>query len=63
MERSKPTKISHIGIAVRDLEAAVNDFRQIFDPTNVELMEVQGEGVKVAMIKLGDSEIESSCHP
>jgi len=58
MEHSKPTKISHIGIAVIDLEKAVADFGRVFDTTEVELIEIGGEGVKVAMIKLGDSEIE-----
>ncbi len=55
---SKPTKISHIGIAVNDLEKAVADFGQVFNTTKVELIEVKGEGVRVAMIKVGDSEIE-----
>lgn len=55
---SRPTKISHIGIAVNDLEKALADFGQIFDASSVEVSEVEGEGARVAMIRVGESEIE-----
>ena len=55
---TQPVKISHIGIAVSDLEKALSDFGKIFDTSSVELTEVREEGVRVAMITLGDAEIE-----
>ncbi len=54
----KPERISHIGIAVRDLEKAIQDYQALFDFDCIEQTEVSSEGVKVAMLKVGESEIE-----
>ena len=54
----KPVKISHVGIAVRDLEGALADYRALFDFEQIEITEVKSEGVRIAMLKVGESEIE-----
>lgn len=50
--------ISHVGIAVSDLESAIQRYTSILGVHNVERMDVATENVKIALIKLGDTEIE-----
>jgi methylmalonyl-CoA/ethylmalonyl-CoA epimerase len=50
--------ISHVGIAVFDLESAVRDYKRLFDFDKIDYYEIGHEGVKVAMLRSGDSEIE-----
>jgi methylmalonyl-CoA/ethylmalonyl-CoA epimerase len=57
----KPEAVTHVGIAVADLEKAISDYSALFDFDNVERMEVSGEGVKVAMLRTGTSELELLC--
>ncbi len=57
----KPEAVTHVGIAVADLEKAISDYSTLFDFDNIERMEVSGEGVKVAMLKTGTSELELLC--
>lgn len=54
----KPLGISHVGIAVFDLEKALRDYQSLFEFDSIERFEVEGEGVKVAMLRTGHSEIE-----
>jgi methylmalonyl-CoA/ethylmalonyl-CoA epimerase len=56
--KTAPRRISHVGIAVNDLERAITDFGLVFDSNEVERLEVGGESVRVAMIKIGNSEVE-----
>ncbi|MCX8084836.1 MAG: methylmalonyl-CoA epimerase [Calditerrivibrio sp.] len=50
-------KIDHVGIAVRSLEDALNFYRSI-GVTPYHFEEVQSQKVKVAFIKVGESNIE-----
>jgi methylmalonyl-CoA/ethylmalonyl-CoA epimerase len=58
LTKVKPVGITHIGIAVTDLEKAISDYSTLFDFDEIERMEVEGEGVKVAMLRTGVSEFE-----
>ncbi len=50
-------KLDHIGIAVKDLEEAIDLYRKLgFDIT--ELEEIPEQKVRVAMIPVGESKIE-----
>ncbi|MHB8568255.1 MAG: methylmalonyl-CoA epimerase [Nitrososphaerales archaeon] len=51
-------KISHVGIAVYDLEKAISDYQKLLGFLKVERVDVESENVSVAMIKMGGSEIE-----
>jgi methylmalonyl-CoA/ethylmalonyl-CoA epimerase len=56
---ARPERISHVGIAVKDLEGAISDFGLVFDVSSgVERVEVEGEQVRAAFIRVGDAEIE-----
>ena len=48
-------RLDHIGIAVRDLEAAVRFYRDVL---GLELEEVPEERVRVATLRVGDVRIE-----
>ena len=50
--------ISHVGIAVSNLEVAIQHFSSLLGSNDVERMEVPNENVRVAMIKVGNTEIE-----
>ncbi|MCL5067789.1 MAG: methylmalonyl-CoA epimerase [Thaumarchaeota archaeon] len=50
--------ISHIGIAVSDLELAIKHYSSLLGCEKVKRIEVPSEHVRIAMIELGDSEIE-----
>lgn len=61
MVRINPTGITHVGIAVTDLEKAIDDYSALFDFEAIERNDVSSEGVKVAMLKTGVSELELLC--
>ncbi|MCL5068188.1 MAG: methylmalonyl-CoA epimerase [Thaumarchaeota archaeon] len=50
--------ISHVGIAVTDLESAIQRYSAILGIHEIERMDVATENVKIALIKFGDTEIE-----
>ncbi|MDG6995425.1 MAG: methylmalonyl-CoA epimerase [Nitrososphaerota archaeon] len=50
--------ISHVGIAVSNLEQAIQHFSSLLGSKDVEQMDVPNENVRIAMIRLGDTEIE-----
>jgi len=52
------TKISHIGIAVKDLNAAKEMYKKLFDSEPSEEEIVESQKVKVAKFKVGESTIE-----
>lgn len=52
-----PTKIDHIGIAVRSIEEA-RGFYEALGLHVEEIEEVESEGVRVAMLPIGESRIE-----
>jgi methylmalonyl-CoA/ethylmalonyl-CoA epimerase len=51
-------KIHHIGIVVPDLEKAMNFWRDLLGLALVKTAVVQDQGVKAALLKAGESEIE-----
>jgi len=52
------TKISHIGIAVKDLNAAKEMYKKLFGSEPSEEEVVESQKVKVAKFKVGESTIE-----
>ena len=51
-------RIDHIGIAVKDLESVVREFKKIFDQQEPEYYEVDSLEVKVAVFKAGEIGLE-----
>jgi methylmalonyl-CoA/ethylmalonyl-CoA epimerase len=51
-------QIDHIGIAVKSLEAAVQTYRDVIGLQVEGYDQVDDQGVKVAMLPIGDSRIE-----
>jgi methylmalonyl-CoA/ethylmalonyl-CoA epimerase len=51
-------KIDHIGVAVADLDAAVDSYRALFgiEPSHREI--VESDGVETVMFEVGESRIE-----
>jgi len=54
----KTTHIEHIGIAVKDLEAAIAYYETVFGLTCYALEEVVDQKVRTAFFRLGDTKIE-----
>lgn len=54
----KVIKIDHIGIAVKDLDAAMHFYKEILGMEVSEIEEVKEQKVRVAFLPTGDSEIE-----
>jgi len=51
-------KLSHIGIAVKSLDASVPLFRTLFPQEKVEVEEVPDQGVRVAFFRTGECSLE-----
>lgn len=51
-------KIEHLGIAVKDLEAANAVYESLLGVPPYKMEEVSGEGVKTSFFKCGESKIE-----
>lgn len=51
-------KIEHIGIAVSNLEAAIQTYEQLLGTPCYKQEEVASEGVKTAFFQVGESKIE-----
>lgn len=51
-------KIEHIGIAVNNLQEAIQTYEQLLGTPCYKLEEVTSEGVKTAFFQVGDSKIE-----
>jgi methylmalonyl-CoA/ethylmalonyl-CoA epimerase len=49
------TRIDHVGLAVRDLDAAIAFYRDTFDVQSVHEEVNQEQGVREAMLAVGDS--------
>jgi methylmalonyl-CoA/ethylmalonyl-CoA epimerase len=54
----KPTHIEHIGIAVKDMDAAIRYYEEILGLTCYAIEEVKEQRVKTAFFKVGDTKIE-----
>lgn len=51
-------KLEHIGIAVKDLDAANALFAKLFDKPHYKIEEVEKEGVRTSFFDLGNVKIE-----
>lgn len=51
-------RIDHIAIVVKDLESALENFKNVISINHVDLEDVPTEKVKVAILKLEDTKIE-----
>ena len=51
-------RIDHVAIAVKDLEPALENFKNVLNIGHVDLEDVPAEKVKVAILKLEDTRIE-----
>ena len=52
------TELDHVGIAVRDLDAAVEWYRRMFGAEVVHRERIESDGVDEALIKVADSYIQ-----
>lgn len=52
------TKIEHIGIAVKNLEASNELFAKLFGQPHYKIEEVESEFVKTSFFKIGENKIE-----
>ena len=52
------TEIDHVGIAVRDLDATVAWYEQMFGATVAHRERIESDGVEEALIKVADSYIQ-----
>ena len=55
---SSLTEIDHVGIAVRDLDAAVKWYQDMFGATVAHRERIESDGVEEALIKVADSYIQ-----
>ena len=54
----KPTHIEHIGMAVKDLDAAINYYETVLGLECYAIEEVRDQRVKTAFFRVGDTKIE-----
>lgn len=54
----KPKKISHVGIAVNDLDAIIRIFEEKLGLQCTSRKKVEDQGIEVAVIPIGDSALE-----
>ncbi|MCF8227220.1 MAG: methylmalonyl-CoA epimerase [Bacteroidales bacterium] len=54
----KPTHIEHIGIAVEDLDSAIEYYENVIGLKCYAIEEVRDQKVKTAFFKVGDTKIE-----
>ncbi|MGM0478185.1 MAG: methylmalonyl-CoA epimerase [Bacteroidota bacterium] len=51
-------KIEHIGIAVKNMDAAIKDYEKLLNTSCYKIEEVESEGVKTAFFRVGEAKIE-----
>ncbi len=51
-------KIEHIGIAVKNIEDAIEDYEKLLNTPCYKVENVESEGVKTAFFQVGESKIE-----
>jgi methylmalonyl-CoA/ethylmalonyl-CoA epimerase len=54
----KPTHIEHIGIAVSDLESAIDFYEKVFGLKCYKIEEVADQKVRTAFLMIGETKIE-----
>ena len=50
--------IDHVGIAVNDIEAALEFFGQVFDTPPAQVQELADQGVRATLIQVGQTRLE-----
>ncbi len=50
--------IDHVGVAVEDIDAALEFFRQVFDTPPAPVEELADQGVKATLIQVGQTRLE-----
>ena len=58
LKNRKMKKIEHIGIAVKDLEAANATYNAVLGSENYKTETIESEGVSTSFFKIGESKIE-----
>ncbi len=54
----KGKKVDHIGIAVKSIEEKINIYKDFLGFDEIEIEELKDRGLRVAMIKVGETRIE-----
>lgn len=52
------TKIEHIGIAVKNIEASNDLFKKLFGKAHYKIEQVESEGVSTSFFMLGETKVE-----
>lgn len=52
------TKIDHIGVAVKSIEASLPLYRDVLGLKNIRIARVPEQKVRVAMVRIGETKIE-----
>ena len=50
--------IDHIGVAVKDIEAALAFFRKVFDVPDAKIELMEDQGVRATLIEVGQTRLE-----
>ena len=58
MESCTVNYIDHVGIAVKDIEAALDFFGQVFDTPPAKIAELADQGVRATLIQVGQTRLE-----
>jgi methylmalonyl-CoA epimerase len=50
--------IDHVGVAVKDIEAALAFFKKVFDVPDAEITTMEDQGVRATLIEVGQTRLE-----
>ncbi len=50
--------IDHVGLAVKDIQAALNLFQDVFGAPPAEITELQDQGARATLIRVGQTRLE-----
>ena len=50
--------IDHVGVAVKDIEAALAFFKKVFDVLDAEIVLMEDQGVRATLIEVGQTRLE-----
>ena len=50
--------IDHVGVAVKDIEAALAFFKKVFDVPDAEIVLMEDQGVRATLIEVGQTRLE-----
>ena len=50
--------IDHVGVAVKDIEAAMAFFKEVFDVADAEIVLMEDQGVRATLIEVGQTRLE-----